>query len=59
MIYICLGYTAADKFETMPESERNAFVDECFACDNVLRKNGHFVGGHDRWELPPAETRHL
>jgi hypothetical protein len=29
----------------MPESERNALMDECFAYDDVLRKNGHFVGG--------------
>jgi hypothetical protein len=35
----------ADKFETMSESERNAFVDGCFAYDDVLRENGHFVGG--------------
>jgi hypothetical protein len=35
----------ANKFETMSESERNAFVDECLAYDDVLRKNGHFVGG--------------
>jgi hypothetical protein len=35
----------ANKFETMSESERNAFVDGCFAYDDVLRKNGHFVGG--------------
>ena len=29
----------------MSESERNAFIDECFAYDDVLRKNGHFAGG--------------
>jgi hypothetical protein len=29
----------------MSESERNVFVDACFAYDDVLRKNGHFVGG--------------
>jgi hypothetical protein len=45
MKYICLGYMEANKFETMSESERNAFVDGCFAYDDVLRKNGHFVGG--------------
>lgn len=45
MKYICLGYMEANKFETMTESERNAFVDACFAYDDVLRKNGHFVGG--------------
>jgi len=45
MKYICLGYMEAKKFEAMSESERNAFVDGCFAYDDVLRKNGHFVGG--------------
>jgi hypothetical protein len=35
----------ANKFENMSENERNAFVDGCFAYDDVLRKNGHFVGG--------------
>jgi hypothetical protein len=45
MKYICLGYMEASKFEGMSESERNAFVDGCFAYDDVLRKNGHFAGG--------------
>jgi hypothetical protein len=45
MKYVCLGYMEASKFENMSESERNAFVDKCFAYDDVLRKNGHFVGG--------------
>lgn len=45
MKYICLGYMEANQFETMSESERNAFVDGCFAYDDVLRKDGHFVGG--------------
>ena len=43
--YICLGYIEPDKFQGMSESERNAFVDACFAYDDVLRKNGHFAGG--------------
>jgi hypothetical protein len=29
----------------MPETERNAMMDECFAYDEVLRQNGHFAGG--------------
>jgi len=33
------------KWETMPERERNAMIDECFAYDDVLRKKGHFIGG--------------
>jgi hypothetical protein len=45
MKYICLGYMEADKFETMSESERNTFVDTCFAYDDELRKNGNFAGG--------------
>ena len=53
MKYICLGYMEANKFETMPESERNAFVDGCFAYDDVLRKDGHFVGGE---ALQPANN---
>jgi len=44
MKYICLGYMDPKKWETMSESDRNAFVDECFAYDDVLRKNGHFAG---------------
>ena len=45
MKYICLGYIEPKKFESMPERERNAMVDECFTYDEVLRKNGHFAGG--------------
>jgi hypothetical protein len=33
------------KWETMSENERNVMIDECFAYDDGLRKNGHFVGG--------------
>ena len=45
MRYLCLGYIEEKKWETMSESERNAMLDECFAYDDVLRKNGHFAGG--------------
>jgi len=45
MKYICLGYMEEKKWETMSESERNAMLDDCFAYDDVLRKNGHFAGG--------------
>ena len=53
MKFVCLGYMEAGKFEGMSESERNAFVDGCFAYDDVLRKNGHFAGGEG---LQPAGT---
>jgi hypothetical protein len=45
MRYFCLGYIEEKKWDTMSESERNAMLDECFAYDEVLRKNGHFGGG--------------
>jgi len=45
MKYICLGYMDPKSWETMSENERNTFMDECFAYDEVLRKNGHFAGG--------------
>jgi hypothetical protein len=45
MRYICLGYAEEKKWDTMSESERNAMLDECFAYDDILRKNGHFAGG--------------
>jgi hypothetical protein len=45
MKYVCLGYLDEEKWETISEAEQNALLDECFAYDDVLRKNGHFVGG--------------
>jgi hypothetical protein len=45
MKYICLGYMDENKWGAMSEIERNAFIDECLAYDDELRKNGHFAGG--------------
>ena len=45
MKYICLGYLDEKQWETMSESDQNALIDQCFAYDDVLRKDGHFVGG--------------
>jgi hypothetical protein len=45
MKYVCLGYIEEKKLETTPGSELNTMMDECFAYDDVLRKNGHFAGG--------------
>jgi hypothetical protein len=45
MKYICLGYIDERLWQSMAVGERNAFMDECFAYDDVLRKNGHFIGG--------------
>jgi len=51
MKYICLGYMQTGRFEAMSESDRNAFLDACFAYDDVLRQNGNFAGGE---ALEPA-----
>jgi len=53
MKYVCLGYIEPGRFENMPESERNALVDACFAYDDVLRRNGQFAGGEG---LQPASN---
>jgi hypothetical protein len=45
MKFICLGYIEDGKWERMSESQQKAMMEECFAYDEVLRKNGHFVGG--------------
>src|SRR5438105_11062989 len=53
MKYICLGYIDLQEFETVPESEREAMVDDCLGYDDVLRENGHFAGGE---ALQPATS---
>jgi hypothetical protein len=45
MKYICPGYCGEKHRETLSENKRQTFMDECFACDDVLRRNGHFAGG--------------
>lgn len=45
MKFICLGYFDESEWEAMSDDERDALVDECFAYDDVLRDNGHFIGG--------------
>jgi hypothetical protein len=45
MKYLCLGYIGEKTLEAMSEKERDAFIEECFAYDDILRKGGHFLGG--------------
>jgi hypothetical protein len=42
---MCLGYYDEKKFEAMTDAERDAFMDACFAYDDVLRAKGHFLSG--------------
>ena len=56
MKYICLGYMDEKKWSTMSDAERNTFVDACFAYDDELRQNGHFVGGEALQSVRNAAT---
>ena len=53
MKYICLGYIDLNWFASIPETERQAMMDNCFAYDEKLRANGHFLGGEG---LQPPNT---
>jgi len=56
MKFICLGYAEEKKWETIPENELNTMMEECFAYDDVLRKNGHFAGGEALQSTTSAVT---
>jgi hypothetical protein len=43
-------------WETLSESERQTFMDECFSYDDELRKNGHYAGGEGLQEARNAAT---
>jgi hypothetical protein len=45
MKFACFGYVDETKWNALPESEREAIVAECFAYDDELLKNGHWVDG--------------
>ena len=45
MKYICLGYIEDGKWDSLTEGQRKAMMEQCFAYDDELRKNGHFLGG--------------
>lgn len=56
MKYICLGYADEARWESMSQNERERFVDECFAYDDWLRENGHFMGGEALESVQNAVT---
>ena len=45
MKYICLGYIEDGKWDSLTEGQRKTMMEQCFAYDDELRKNGHFLGG--------------
>ena len=59
MKYMCLGYFDEEKFGAMTQAERNAFMDACFAYDDVLRGKGHFLSGEGLESARTATTVRL
>jgi hypothetical protein len=45
MKYLCLGYLEESKWDTLSKDEQEAVIEECFAYDDELKKNDHFVRG--------------
>ncbi len=45
MKFVCLGFIEESKYETLAEAEGLRMMEECFAYDDELRRNGHFLNG--------------
>ena len=45
MKYVCFGYLDVNKWQSTSPDEKDAMMDACFAYDEVLKKNGHWVAG--------------
>lgn len=45
MRYACLGYYDEKAFEALPKPEQERLVQDCFAYDDHLKRNGHFADG--------------
>jgi hypothetical protein len=45
MKFLCLGYIQESKWDSMSKDEQEAMIEECFAYDDELKRNGHFVRG--------------
>jgi hypothetical protein len=58
MKFICLGYAEEKKWDELSKEELEANMEECFAYDDVLRKNGHFLGGEALQNTQTAKTLH-
>ena len=56
MKFLCLSYIDETKFEILSESERESFVKECSAYDDILRKGGHFMRLEALDSAPNAKT---
>jgi len=56
MKFMCLGYYDENAWNALSDAERNSFMDDCFAYDDVLRKGGHVAGGEALQSAQLAKT---
>jgi hypothetical protein len=56
MKFICLGYRSESQWDEMPERDRTALMEQCFAYDDELRRGGHFLGGEALQSVRNAAT---
>ncbi len=54
--FLCLGYMEEKKWDAMSQGEQEAFMKECLAYDDGLRKNGHWAGGEALQGVRTART---
>lgn len=45
MKYACLGYYDEKSWQTLSAADQEDLVQQCFAYDDFLKQNGHFVDG--------------
>ncbi len=58
MKYVCFGYFDEEAWTAMSESEQQRFMDECFAYDDVLRRNRP-IGGEALQSVRNGKTLRL
>jgi hypothetical protein len=56
MKYLCLGYHDEKVMAAMSASERDAFIAECVAFDDQLRKTGRVIDGQALQSAATAKT---
>ena len=56
MKYLCLGYHDENLWQAMPDSERNALMEESFAYADHLKANGHIIDDHALQSVATAAT---
>jgi hypothetical protein len=54
--FLCLGYMDEKRWDALSQNERESLMQECFAYDDVLRRNGHFAGGEALQSVRTAKT---